>query len=179
MRASAKMVVKLLREAAELIRERGFQHGREQYMGDDGLTVLGALRLALGYHPRATIMEMGGTHSTAVSLYTAALQAIHTRLGARSFTDWCEDRQNTQVSARKLLGDLALVIETKDIQARILENLNREKTGHGHTKEDETQTGSERGESVSARWGGAVDLRSARCRVAVAGGCHRAAGGDR
>ena len=129
----------ILREAARLIDKQGYQAGRLQHgNGEEGLTILAAIKKVLGFKLRATLAEMGDPTSLQVRQYAALIHALNTYVGARTFAQWCDSKDYTAKDAKTLLNGLAQAIKEGNTKAVWTEPIKKEKKTHGQSSSRKT-----------------------------------------
>lgn len=135
------VMAKILREAALAIEKHGYQAGRSQGgNGEEGLTILAAIKKVLGFKLRATLPEMGDPTKPEVRQYAAVIHALNTYVGARTFAGWCDSKEYTTKDARMLLNGLAQAIVEGNTQAKWTEPIKKEKKGNGQSSSRKTHT---------------------------------------
>jgi hypothetical protein len=133
------ILAKILREAAKEIDKHGYQVGRSQGgNGEEGLTILAAIKKVLGFKLRASLPEMGDPTKLEVRQYAALIHTLNTYVGARTFAQWCDSQDYTTRDAKRLLNGLAQAIEDGNTSARWIEPTKKEKKGHGQSGSSKT-----------------------------------------
>lgn len=136
------VLAKILREAAIAIEKYGYQTGRSQAgNGEEGLTVISAIKKVLGFRLRATLPEMGDPTTPQVRQYAALIHALNTYVGARTFAGWCDSKDYTTRDAKMLLNGLAQAITDGNTRAKWTEPIKKEKKGNGQSSNRKTHAG--------------------------------------